>query len=72
MRAHELGYNLTVIDNLSSGNRHTANLLEEKKAKFILCDVRNRPKLNKAINNNIDSIIHLAAISERKTMLLFP
>jgi len=53
----ELGYDLTVIDNLSGGDQHIADLLEEGKAKFILCDVRDSRKLNEAINTAIDSVI---------------
>ena len=57
-----------LLDNLSTGHKKLIN----KKAKFFLGDIRNKSIIKKIIiNNNIDSIIHLAAVlsvgeSERK------
>ena len=60
--------NIFLFDNLSTGHKKLIN----KKAKFFLGDIRNKSIIKKIIiNNNIDSIIHLAAVlsvgeSERK------
>ena len=60
--------NIFLLDNLSTGHKKLIN----KKAKFFLGDIRNKSIIKKIIiNNNIDSIIHLAAVlsvgeSERK------
>jgi len=48
-----------IIDNLSTGYRKLIN----KKAKFFLSDIKNFKKIKKIIlKNNIESIIHLAAL----------
>ena len=47
-----------ILDNLVTGHKRLIN----KKAKFIKADIKNKKDLTKIIkNNNIDSIIHLAA-----------
>ena len=50
--------NVFVLDNLITGFKELIN----KKSIFIKCDISNFPKIKKiVIENNIDSIIHLAA-----------
>ena len=61
-----------IVDNLTTGHK----LLINKKAKFFKIDILKTDKLKDLIiNNNIDSIIHLAAnliISEgKKTTTIF-
>ena len=47
-----------ILDNLATGYKRLIN----KKAKFIKADIKNKKNLIKIIkNNNISSIIHLAA-----------
>ena len=48
-----------IVDNLSTGFKK----LIIKKAKFFKTDILKKNKINKIINqNNIDSVIHLAAV----------
>ena len=50
--------NIIILDNLITGHKRLIN----KKAKFINGDIKDKRKLIKIIkDNNIDSIIHLAA-----------
>jgi len=50
--------NIIILDNLVTGYKKLIN----KKAKFIIGDIKNKTKLSKVINDyQIDSIIHLAA-----------
>ncbi len=50
--------NVIILDNLVTGSKKLIN----KKAKFIKADIKNKKKIKKIIlNNNINSIIHLAA-----------
>jgi UDP-glucose 4-epimerase len=50
--------NIVILDNLVTGSKRLIN----KKAKFIKCDIKNKTKLAKIINDyKINSIIHLAA-----------
>ena len=52
-------FNVFIVDNLSNGHK----ILINKKAKFYKVDIRNRYKISKIIkDNNIDSVIHLAAL----------
>ena len=54
------GFNVTVLDNLVSGN----NRLIPKKAKFIKTDIGNLNFINKILNKNkFDALIHLAAFT---------
>ena len=49
--------NVIILDNLVTGSKKLIN----KKAKFIKADIKNKKKFKKiTINNNINSIIHLA------------
>jgi UDP-glucose 4-epimerase len=51
--------NIYILDNLSTGHRKLIN----KKAKFIFADIKNQNLVEKILNNNnIDSVIHLAAV----------
>jgi UDP-glucose 4-epimerase len=50
------GYRVTVIDNLSTGDKTNVN----KKAKFIKGDVKNPNDLKKAFRDKIDAIFHIA------------
>ena len=48
-----------IIDNLSTGHRRLIN----RKAKFLLADIKNIEKVRKFIEkNNIECVIHLAAV----------
>ncbi len=52
------GYQVTVLDNLSSGQR--CNLFDE--AQFIHGDIQDRLLLRDVFQNNFDGIVHLAAL----------
>ena len=62
-----------IIDNLSTGHRRLIN----RKAKFLLADIKNIKKVRKFIEkNNIECVIHLAAVlsvgeSEKKPKKYF-
>ncbi len=52
------GYKISIIDNLSSGNKK----LIPKKANFVKCDITNLKKINTIFKkSNIDCVIHCAA-----------
>lgn len=53
------GCNVTVIDNLSTGNK----ALVPKKSKLFICDIDNKKKITKIIkNNNFDIVMHFAGV----------
>lgn len=67
--SHDLvdrGFNVTVIDNLSTGNK----ILIPRKANFVHCDIADVKKITKAIENKkISTVIHCAAfISVEESM----
>jgi len=56
----EQGYNVVVIDNLSTGYEAAI----DRRAKFYNLDIRNLEKVTEVLTtNNIDSVIHFAAFS---------
>jgi nucleoside-diphosphate-sugar epimerase len=57
----ELDYSVRVVDNLTYGVDTTSALLKNPRFEFINGDIRDAGTLEKAIEN-IDSVIHLAAI----------
>lgn len=64
----ENGYNLIVVDNLSSGNNQNLN----KNAKFYNMDI-NSPEIEKVFReNNIDYVFHLAAQASVSFSTKFP
>jgi nucleoside-diphosphate-sugar epimerase len=56
-----LGYNVKVIDSLVFGNDGISSLINEKKIEFFNLDIRETEKISSIIQN-IDCVIHLAAI----------
>ena len=53
------GYNVTVIDNLITGNKKLIN----KKAKFINCDISNKNIVNDLMKKNkFEIVIHFAGL----------
>jgi len=53
------GLNVTIIDNLVTGNREVV----PKKAKLFICDISNTKKITKIINNNsFDIVMHFAGL----------
>jgi UDP-glucose 4-epimerase len=59
----DLGYKVTVLDNLSTGHKFLIN----KKAKFIRLDINNFKKLNFFFNKNFfNAVFHFAAVTSVK------
>ena len=56
-----LGYDVKVIDSLVFGNDGISSLINEKKIEFFNLDIRETEKISSIIQN-IDCVIHLAAI----------
>ena len=56
-----LGYDIKVIDSLVFGNDGISSLINEKKIEFFNLDIRETEKISSIIQN-IDCVIHLAAI----------
>jgi len=56
-----LGYDIKVIDSLVFGNDGISSLINEKKIEFFNLDIRETEKVSSIIQN-IDCVIHLAAI----------
>ena len=56
-----LGYDVKVIDSLVFGNDGISSLISEKKIEFFNLDIRETEKISSIIQN-IDCVIHLAAI----------
>ena len=56
-----LGYDVKVIDSLVFGNDGISSLINEKKIEFFYLDIRETEKISSIIQN-IDCVIHLAAI----------
>ena len=56
-----LGYDVKVIDSLVFGNDGISTLIDEKKIEFFNLDIRETEKISSIIQN-IDCVIHLAAI----------
>lgn len=59
------GHTVTVIDNLSGGDKNfIAHHLKNKRFRFVQIDLRDTAKLKRALNPKIDVIFHLAANSD--------
>ena len=64
MRLLEAGKKVIVFDNLSTGHIETVNELKKHgKLEFIKGDLLNIEDIKKVFNNNIDAVIHFAALS---------
>jgi UDP-glucose 4-epimerase len=58
----ELGYSITVLDNLSTGKLENLNdILEQSKFAFKRGNIRDKNLLNAIFAGGFDSIVHLAA-----------
>lgn len=64
----EEGFDVLVYDNLSSGDK--INLLP--KAEFIQGDILDKEKLDEAMRQNIDGVVHLAAKKAVGESMLYP
>lgn len=58
--ALDLGWDVRILDNLSTGRQETAEALEAKGANFIMGDVRDEAVVNNAVNG-CDAVAHFAA-----------
>ena len=57
------GYSVTCVDNLMFGGESLLDIWHNKKFNFIKCDINNKKKIYKILlENNFDTVIHLAAI----------
>jgi len=56
-----LGYQVTVIDNLSHGGEPLLGLFQDENFRFVKGDIRNDADLDKALED-VDAVVHLAAI----------
>ena len=63
----DLGYNVTVLDDLSSGFKENV----DTRAKFIHGSIFNDSILNQVIAN-VDSVIHLAALKDAGESMMNP
>lgn len=53
---------VTVLDNLERGSRRTAEALASQGARMIIGDIRNQSDCRRAIPDNTDFVVHLAAM----------
>ena len=65
----DLGHEVTIIDNLSSGNKN----LVPKKAKFYKYSIQDKKKINNLLSNNqFDIIFHFAAYIDVNESTAYP
>lgn len=65
VRLLEVGYNVTVIDNLCNSSAVALERVEELadcSLRFVEGDIRNRDNLDRAFEGGIDTVIHFAAL----------
>lgn len=63
----DYGYNVTILDNLSTGFENNIN----SNAEFIKGDINNKTLLDKILKN-IDTVIHLAAFKDANESMIYP